>query len=56
MINTSLIKDPETKKAINEIIKKLNRIESVPQLAEDVTHKKLVEWVNTITDSIKRKR
>ena len=52
----SLIKDNETRKAINDIEKRLERIESIPQLSIDSNINTIVDTINKITDSIKRIR
>jgi Tfp pilus assembly protein PilO len=56
MINKSLIKDAHIRAAIDELNNRLERIEKIPQLPSDTTLAKLIERVNKITDSVKRKR
>lgn len=55
MINYSLIKDPEVRKAINELEKRINRIESIPQLPRTSSTGSIVDAINKITNSLKRK-
>ena len=50
------IKDKSTRDAIDEINKRLDRIESIPQLPSTTTVKELTVIVNKITNSIKRNR
>ena len=56
IVNKSLIKDPETRKAIDDLNKKLDRIESIQQLPRTASNSSIVDALNRITRSIKRTR
>ena len=56
MWGTTNIKDDATREAIARINKRLDRIESVPQLSTATTLDELIKVVNKITNSIKRRR
>ena len=56
MVNKSLVKDPNVRAYLDDINKRLDRIERIPQIPSDTTLSKLIETVNKITDSMKRKR
>jgi len=51
-----IIKDVAIRDAILAINKRLDRIESVRQLPQDATIKSIVDSLNKISDSMKRKR
>lgn len=49
------VEDPVTRKAIQNLDSRLERIEKIPQLSSDTTIEQLIAVVNKITDSIKRR-
>jgi len=55
MINPNLIKDYNTREAIRTLEDKLKRIEQIRQLPQDASIKEIVDTINKITDSVKRR-
>ena len=55
MINNNLIKDNPTREAIKDLDNKLKRIEKIKQLPQNASIKEIVDTINKITDSIKRR-
>jgi cell fate (sporulation/competence/biofilm development) regulator YlbF (YheA/YmcA/DUF963 family) len=50
-----MIKDNETRKEVESIKKKLNRIESIKQLSSDSTLSQVIDAVNRIINETKRR-
>ena len=56
MINSSLIKDAEVRKAIDDINNRLKRIEEIPQVPSTTTLEGLIRIINRMTNNVKRNR
>lgn len=52
----SLIKDEQTRKAVDRLEERINRIEEIPQLSATATTADIVKVINQITNSVKRRR
>ena len=53
-MNTNLIKDPATRKAIDEINKKLESDKNIRQLPSSATLAEVIDVINKLTGSLKR--
>lgn len=52
---SNLIKDTATRNAVSDIEDVINKLERIKQLPADTTLKQLVDTINKITNSLKRK-
>ena len=55
MSNTTLVKDIATRNSLKKIEKSLSRIENIKQLSSDSSLKEIIDTINKITDSLKRR-
>ena len=51
-----MIDDPKIRKAIEDINKRLDRIESIPQMSRTSSLPSVIDAINKITKSLKRSR
>ncbi len=54
-MNINSIKDNETRIALQEIDRRLKELDSISQLPSNASTKEIVDTINKITKSIKRK-
>lgn len=55
MNKSNLVKDYTTREAIKELERTLQKVERVPQLPSDASLKEVIDTINKITNSLKRK-
>jgi hypothetical protein len=56
IIDYMRIGDKATREAVRNMEERLVRIESIPQLSADTSLTRVIEVINTITDSVKKRR
>lgn len=54
-MKSNLIKDTATRNAVSDLEKTIKRLESIKQLPADATLKQIIDTINKITNSLKRK-
>ena len=55
MRKSTLIKDKATRDAVNALEEKADSLKKIPQLPADATTKQIIDTINKITDSLKRR-
>ena len=55
-MSTSLIKDTEIRKAIDDLNKRISRLENIPQIPKTSSLEYVIDVLNRMTNNVKRKR